>query len=192
MRSLGMILAGVLLALVFLAFLLGFAGRSPLMAAEAPFSITVEEGRLSIRAENAPLSEVLKGISRQTGVTIHNRSQMEGERINIVFRNIKIEEGFEKILDQYNIAFIFSGRKTEGQHSDPRLADPRLAEVWIFSKKEQPVSRKGETPVVPGTALPPVSTGEPGEGGGFEDNRIDLPNRFTSKDGKTEKIEEDE
>ena len=105
---------GAVLTLVFL---------SAPARAESPVKVDWNKGRLSVSAENAELSQVLREVAHQTGIRIHG-SQDVGQRVSIHLSDVSLEKGLKALLDGVDYAVL-------GDISSPEKA--RSAQVVVFA-----------------------------------------------------------
>jgi len=109
-------IAGAVLALL---FLVASAAR-----AESPIKVDWNKGRLSVSAENAELSQVLREIAQRTGIRIRG-SQDIGQRVSIHLSDVSLEKGLKSLL---------------GDISSPEKA--RSAQVVVFGWLAAPDSNR--------------------------------------------------
>ena len=64
--------------------------------------ITLEDGRLSVRARNAPLGRLLEEISRRGKVAIIQVGGVTGQRISVAFSDLPLDQGLRRILKEHN------------------------------------------------------------------------------------------
>jgi HEAT repeat protein len=128
--------AGTLLALCFVC-------TSP-TPAESPLKVDWNKARLSVNADNAELSQVLRELARQTGIKIIGSQDMR-QRVTIHFSDVSLEKGLKSLLDGVDYAVL-------GDLSSPEKA--RAAQVVVFrwlgaSNSNRSVASKTEASGVP-------------------------------------------
>jgi hypothetical protein len=78
------------------------AGKAP------PFSVQVDGARLSVHAQDTPLLEILKAISRQSRAEIYLErtleAQIANEKLTVSFQALPLEEGLRRLLRHKNFA----------------------------------------------------------------------------------------
>lgn len=143
--------AGALLGLWFL-------GALPARA-ESSIKVDWNKAHLSVNAENAELSQVLREVARQTGIKVRG-SQDVGQRVSIHFSDVTLEKGLKTLLDGVDYAVL-------GDLSSPEKA--RAAQVVVFRKLA--AASNSNRGVVPGTEANAASKatvtliqGKPGSG----------------------------
>jgi hypothetical protein len=117
-------IAGAVLALL---FLVASAAR-----AESPIKVDWNKGRLSVSAENAELSQVLREIAQRTGIRIRG-SQDIGQRVSIHLSDVSLEKGLKSLLAGVDYAVL-------GDISSPEKA--RSAQVVVFGWLAAPDSNR--------------------------------------------------
>ena len=88
-----------ILGLVFVipGFLIWFLNHQSLAAESKP-----EKAFFSIRADNEPLREVLKKISKASGYEIRFNTQLSNERVSLQLDNVTLNEALARVLQAYN------------------------------------------------------------------------------------------
>jgi HEAT repeats len=119
--------------IIFLASLLLVAGTdaaSTSLSKSKPL-IGFEKGRISVKAVDVPLKDLLSEIEEKSGIVIDLRdSQAAAKRSSVDFKNLLPALAFREILQDLNFAFFYSGT--------------RLARVLILPLGDQmPESRSG-------------------------------------------------
>ncbi len=94
--------------------------------------ITLEDGRLSVGARNAPLGRLLEEISRRGKVAIIQVGGVAGRRISVAFSDLPLDQGLRRILKQHDAFFYHRGGGA-------------LKAVWVYAKDEG----RGMAPVPP-------------------------------------------
>ncbi len=90
--------------------------------ADTPFKVTWDNGRLSVTADNAEVSQVLREVAKQTGIRIRG-SQDVALRVSLHLSDVSLENGLRTVLDGVDYAVL-------GDISSPEKA--RSAQVVIF------------------------------------------------------------
>jgi hypothetical protein len=93
--------------------------------------VKFEDGRISVKAGDVPLKDILSEIQHQSGIVIELKDSKAAEKRAFVdFKNLLPALAFREILQDLNFAFFYSGT--------------RLARVLILSSGDQiPESRSG-------------------------------------------------
>jgi HEAT repeat protein len=118
-------------AIIAAALTLVFLGASAARA-DAPIKVEWNKGLLSVSAENAELSQVLREVARQTGIRIRG-SQDVGQRVSIHLSEVSLEKGLKALLDGVGYAVL-------GDISSPEKA--RSAQVVVFAWLAAPDSNR--------------------------------------------------
>lgn len=118
-------------AIISAALTMVFLGTS-VTRADAPMKVDWNKGRLSVSAENAELSQVLREVARQTGIRIRG-SQDVGQRVSIHLSEVSLEKGLKALLDGVDYAVL-------GDISSPEKA--RSAQVVVFAWLAAPDSNR--------------------------------------------------
>jgi len=105
---------------------------APATRADTPFKVDWNKGRLSVSAENAELSQVLREVARQTGIRIRG-SQDVGQRVSMHLSEVSLEKGLKALLDGVDYAVM-------GDISSPEKA--RSAQVVVFAWLAVPDSNR--------------------------------------------------
>jgi HEAT repeats len=121
-------------AIIGVALTLLFLGASAAQA-DAPIKVDWNKGRLSVSAENAELSQVLREVSHQTGIRIRG-SQDVGQRVSIHLSEVSLEKGLKALLDGVGYAVM-------GDISTPEKV--RSAQVVVFAWLAAPDSNRPAT-----------------------------------------------
>lgn len=87
--------------------------------------LNLSENDAVIKAEKAEIGSILKEINKHSGIKVYTASSLLHDLITGNFKGKTVIELFERLLINYNAAFIFSE------------TGPRLTEVWILSRKER-------------------------------------------------------
>jgi hypothetical protein len=119
-RTVILSLTGAVLALVFVSPS-AIPAESPVRA-EPPVKVDWNKGRLSVSADNAELSQVLREVAHQTGIRIRG-SQDIGQRVSMHLSEVSLEKGLKTLLDGVDYAVL-------GDISSPEKA--RSAQVVVF------------------------------------------------------------
>ena len=136
-RRASVALGGVLLALLSLC-------ASP-SRAESPVKVDWNKGRLSVAAENAELSQILREVALQTGIEIRGPQDI-GQRVSMHFSDVSLEKGLKALLDGVDYAVL-------GDISSPERA--RAAHVVVFGLLASDSNRNGASNATTGDV--PVS-----------------------------------
>jgi hypothetical protein len=148
MKILTILLASLLLVA-------GTDGASTSLLKSKPL-VGFEKGRMSVKAVDVPLEDLLSEIEEKSGIVIHLRdSKAAAKRSSVDFENVLPALAFREILQDLNFAFFYSGT--------------RLARVLILPPKDQTPTARSESmnpnpigrqfvraevvPIVPGAAL---------------------------------------
>ena len=82
--------------------------------AEAEVIYNKKEGRLSVNALNSPLTEILREVSKKTGVIIKMDSAIDNP-VTVEFNDLTLEEGLKEIIMPYSYVMTFSEKLKEGK-----------------------------------------------------------------------------
>jgi len=88
-------------------------------------TVTLKEGRLSVRVENRSLDWLLEEISREGEVAIIGDGGPARRRVSIQFQDLPLDEGLRRILKDH-VAFFFYAAEGKGPAS--------LSAVWVYPK----------------------------------------------------------
>ena len=105
---------------------------APAEVTASRLDITFEDGRLSVRARNAPLGRLLEEISRRGKVAIIQVGGVAGRRVSVAFSDLPLDQGLRRILEQHDAFFYHRGGAA-------------LRVVWVYPKDEG----RGLAPVPP-------------------------------------------
>src|SRR5689334_8158806 len=72
--------------------------------------IAVSNGRISIRAENVPLRQLLDEIRVACSVSLSAFPGAEAEMISAVIHDSTLEDGLRALLSRYDSIFLYSAR----------------------------------------------------------------------------------
>lgn len=72
------------------------------------------ERLLSVMANHASRSDVLREIARQTGIELEGENSLHGQ-VSIDFSDVSLIEGLRSVLDHTNYAFIGNGASSRGE-----------------------------------------------------------------------------
>lgn len=97
---------------------------------------TLQDGRLSVKAQGLPLKSILDEISRKATVAFVQAAGVGGQPTSVQFQDLTLEEGLRQILKDYD-TFFFYGAEREAPAS--------LKVVWVYPKGRG----KGLAPVPP-------------------------------------------
>jgi hypothetical protein len=83
------------------------SAKSPAEADSAPsrFKVVWKEGRLSVTAERASLSQVLEEIAKQTGIEIRGGEVLK-TKVSAKFSSVSLGKGLHDLLGPLNYAFL--------------------------------------------------------------------------------------
>ena len=112
---------------------LSFSSASP-SRAESPISVEWNKARLSVSAENADLSQILREVAQRTGIKIRG-SQGKGQRVSIHLSDVSLEKGLKALLDGVDYAVL-------GDISSPEKA--RGAQLVVFDRLTAPTSDRNK------------------------------------------------
>jgi HEAT repeat protein len=101
------------------------AALATLTAAQEPSSVSVEKGRLTVRARNAPIRGLLEEFESKTRIRIVVAEEIEEVEVSADFAAVPLDIGLRALLGNYD-AFFYYG----GSSDDP----PSLRAVWVFPK----------------------------------------------------------
>lgn len=131
--------------LLIAAYAISFASSNrPAPAATKPapasLQVTWRDGRLSVNSEQAPLSQILSEISRQTGLEIRGGAGLD-RKVDAHISGVSLREGLDRLLGSISYALLetepsvkpshlalilmpqgSTGSKNTGHHSSPVLA----------------------------------------------------------------------
>jgi HEAT repeats len=94
--------------------------------------IGFEQGRMSVKAVNVPLKDLLSEIEEKSGIVIDLRdSETAAKRSSVDFKNLLPALAFREMLQDLNFAFFYSGT--------------RLARVLILPPKDQTSTARSES-----------------------------------------------
>jgi len=100
--------------------------------AESAIKVDWNKGRLSVSAENAELSQVLREVAHQTGIRIRGSQDVQ-QRVSMHLSDVSLEKGLKALLDGVDYAVL-------GDISSPEKA--RLAQVVVFAWRTPPDSNR--------------------------------------------------
>ncbi|MBU4261893.1 MAG: PDZ domain-containing protein [Proteobacteria bacterium] len=104
----------------------------PVNAGDQPSSFTLEmhDSLVDLAAEDVPLREILKAISRKCGLTLRSADQAT-ELISCRLHSVTLAEGLEKLLDHWNYALLYT--KDSQGHSVPDT-------LWVINRNPHRMS----------------------------------------------------
>jgi hypothetical protein len=88
-------------------------------------SVTVKNGRLSIRIHNTALGRLMDEISGKAGIPIVLSEDLGSQLVSTDFQDVPLDEGLRQILSKYD-AFFFYGVDEQEPSS--------LKTVWVYPK----------------------------------------------------------
>lgn len=86
-------------------------------------AVTVQHGRVHLRAQNLALHTVLRDVAAQSGITITDRAQTHTSTLTLDLDNVALEEALQQMLTAFDVFFLYRG--TSGAAS-------ALQAVWIY------------------------------------------------------------
>jgi hypothetical protein len=98
---------------------------SPEKRSDEGGTVSVKDGRLSVRVQNRPLGPILEEISRKGKVAIIRPHTVGRQLVSIQFRDFPLDEGLRQILKVHD-AFFFYGVE--------RKASASLRAVWVYPR----------------------------------------------------------
>ncbi len=88
--------------------------------AQKPFEIGWTGDRLSVRAVNAPLGDIMAEVTRLTGIEVEGAEKLAARRVSIEFADLSAQDAFGRLLDGVN--YVIQRRKgTTGQADGPLI-----------------------------------------------------------------------
>ncbi len=133
---------------------------SPSKADESLIKVEWNKSRLSVSAENADLSQVLREVAQRTGIKIRG-SQGKGQRVSIHLSEVPLEKGLKALLDGVDYAVLGDISSPEKAHSAQVVVFDRLA----ASNPDRSAVTNTGTGGVPNVALTHVRRGSEELGG---------------------------
>jgi hypothetical protein len=113
------------------------------LLAESQLTVQWQEGRLSVVAENVPLSQILRKVTQQTGLQVQGREGLQ-EKVSVHFSDLSLSEGLQRLLAHVNYVIV-------EKQSSPVSHQPTLA--LVFGQRTTPDSQEEVKPVEELTAL---------------------------------------
>ena len=95
-------------------------------AASLVSEATVKAGRLTLRAQRAPLDYLLADISRQADIAIHGTGPLQGLTISMNLDDVPLEQGLRHLLGDLD-AFFFYGSTAADKPAS-------LQALWVYPK----------------------------------------------------------
>src|ERR1044071_1104346 len=85
---------------------------------EAPHSerVTISNGKLSVRAQDIPLRQLLDEIRQASGISLSTFPDAEAEMISATINEAPLEQGLRNLLDRYDSIFLYTAR--DGGHAE--------------------------------------------------------------------------
>ena len=80
-----------------------------LAQAQGPTTVEWKDGRLSVNAEGAPLSEILQQVARQTGMVVQGLELLQ-QKVTVHFSNAPLDEGLRTLLMGVDYGMISAPR----------------------------------------------------------------------------------
>ncbi|HEX2341927.1 MAG TPA: HEAT repeat domain-containing protein [Vicinamibacterales bacterium] len=99
---------------------------APCLSAQGSFVITWREARVSVHADSAPLTELLREVARQTGVQIVGSERVEGTYSGD-FVDRPLVEGLELLLEDVN--YLMAVREPSDATTRPTIR------IWLHSRR---------------------------------------------------------
>lgn len=96
--------------------------------AEPQMTVRWTPGRLSVFAKEASLADILREVSRQTGIKVQGLDRRQ-EKVSVRFAGLSLLEGLEQLLAHMNYAIV-------GERSSEGATVPRI--VHVFGPRETP------------------------------------------------------
>src|SRR5262249_47045234 len=98
---------------------------APVARANPRDVIQVTGGALTVNVDRSPLSVVLDGIARQSGVSIRCDAPIAGT-VTVNLRGVAVDEAFTRILGPRSAVFVYANNAATDRQ-------PRLVEVRIYA-----------------------------------------------------------
>ncbi|MDP8235379.1 MAG: hypothetical protein P9M08_03270 [Candidatus Erginobacter occultus] len=89
---------------VFAVLIFSFSSEGAEEKASGPYSLSLEEGRVTIRAEDAALEEILRDLARRAGFELFVYRPLE-KRVTVDIRDLPVEEALRKLLPGHGFVF---------------------------------------------------------------------------------------
>ena len=106
---------------------------SPALAQKS-LEVEWKAGRLSVRAENTALSEILREVARQTGLEVRGHEGLQ-EEVSVRFADLPLDDALRKLLDRVN-SLIVGEPSPQGR--------PRPVLGVVFERQTEPVALREE------------------------------------------------
>ena len=106
---------------------------SPALAQKS-LEVEWKAGRLSVRAENTALSEILREVARQTGLEVRGHEGLQ-EEVSVRFADLPLDDALRKLLDRVN-SLIVGEPSPQGR--------PRPVLGVVFERRTEPVALREE------------------------------------------------
>jgi HEAT repeat protein len=90
------------------------------LGAQRPFDVTWSNGRLTVRAANAPLADVVGEVTRVTGIEVIGREKLVG-RLSIDFKDLAPKDAFARLLVGVNYIVTVQERTAAGNATSGQL-----------------------------------------------------------------------
>jgi hypothetical protein len=123
------IYTGLGIAFIFLLFFF----ISPL-SKRVSFTVEWQEERLSVIAEKAPLADILREITRKTGVKVDNAESLR-EKISIRFFDLPLQEGLHELLASMHHRVMSEEKPQQGKSL--MAVSPTIEQTPMRSFKEE-------------------------------------------------------
>jgi hypothetical protein len=96
-------------------------------AAAAAGRVSMSNGRISVRAADVPLRQVLDDLRQATGISFSAFPGADAEVVSAAINDAPLEQGLRILLGRYDSIFLYSA-------NDKGAAD--LKKVWVYQKGE--------------------------------------------------------
>ncbi len=113
-------LATLLRLTIFLTVFLSSSGL-----AQAPIKVEWKGGRLSVSAEKAPLSQILRQVARQTGMEAVGLDKLQ-QQVSVHLSDVSLSQGLQNLLAHVEYAITEDGSRPEG---------PRRVRLVVFGER---------------------------------------------------------
>jgi len=105
-------------------------------------SIDFNDGKLSVSCKDMPLSQVIREVSRQSGIDIQFIGEHPSSTVDIHFSDSLLEKGLRLLLREENTIFIYADTDKDGVYGR------QLAKVFILPEGENSNVNNGIDKVV--------------------------------------------
>ncbi len=111
---------------------------------EKEFHLVVDDGLISLESHDADVSNILRAISKGTGIEIEISSKFQS-KISSAFRDIPLNAALEKLVGNWGI--VFSEKKQKGHHT--------ISKIFCLARSEIERNIKADDNGGPPTHIPP-------------------------------------